>query len=186
MKRFLDCLLALFLLPFFTVAFLIISPIIKLSSPGPAIFWSYRIGKDNKIFRMPKFRTMYINTPIIPTDQINDPYNHITPFGRFLRKSSLDEFPQILSVLFGNMSFIGPRPLLPSQSYLIKLRTKNKVNKLRPGISGWAQVNGRDNLNDDEKFFFDLEYFNKKSFIFDLTIILLTLKKIFTREGLRH
>ena len=186
MKRFLNFFLALFILLSFSFFILSIAVLIKLTSPGPILYWSDRVGQFNKIFKMPKFRTMKINTPILATNLLEDPAQYVTSIGYFLRKSSLDEIPQLWSILIGDMSFVGPRPALFNQYDLIQLRTRNGIHQLIPGLTGWAQVNGRDNLTIVEKVNFDAEYLNNKNFIFDLKILYLTFIKIIQRDGVHH
>ena len=157
-----------------------------LTSKGPIIYWSNRVGKDNAIFRMPKFRTMRIDTPAVATHLLNDPDRYLTPVGKFLRKSSLDELPQLWSVLKGDMSFVGPRPALFNQDDLIALRTVKGVHRLIPGITGWAQINGRDDLPIPVKVKFDVHYLENRSLIFDIKILFLTLLKVLRREGVTH
>jgi len=172
-KRCFDIILSLLLLFFMIFATIPIAICIIITSPGPILFWSERVGKDNVLFQMPKFRTMYINTPIVSTSKIPNPKKCLTPVGGFMRKCSLDELPQLFSILKGDMSFIGPRPVLSTicgDQELIDIRTKYGIHKLTPGLSGWQQVNGRDNLTMVEKAAFDLEYVNKQSFWFDAKI----------------
>lgn len=159
---------------------------VRLTSPGPAFFWSTRVGQDNRTFLMPKFRTMRVDTPLLPTDQMTDPARYLTPLGPWLRRTSLDELPQLWSVLVGDMSVVGPRPALPSQQALNEARTRAGVHRLPPGITGWAQVNGRDDISDTDKLRLDCEYLSRKSLIVDLRIILITLRKVLLREGIRH
>ena len=169
------------LLPILTTAILI-----KITSIGPIFFWSNRVGKNNILFRMPKFRTMDLNTPVVATHLLNKPLQYLTPIGSFLRKTSLDEIPQLWNILLGDMSFVGPRPALFNEYDLIKLRTSKGIHHLVPGLTGWAQVNGRDHLSISEKVNFDAEYLKKKSFIFDLKILYLTFIKIIRREDILH
>lgn len=159
---------------------------IKLSSRGPALYWSKRIGKDNEIFFMPKFRTMRVDTPQVATHLLRNSDEYLTSIGAFLRKSSLDELPQLWSVLSGAMSFVGPRPALFNQYDLMGLRTQYNIHQLPPGITGWAQINGRDGLSIEEKVKFDLEYLRRRSFIFDLKIMFLTLYKVISRKDISH
>lgn len=186
MKRFFDfsmSLVIIFILLFFL---LIIAVIIKSTSNGPILNWSIRVGKDNVLFKMPKFRTMHLNTPVVATHLLKNPSQYLTSIGLFLRKTSLDEIPQLWSILIGDMSFVGPRPALYNQYDLIKLRTSRGIHKLTPGLTGWAQVNGRDNLSISKKVNFDEEYLKKKSIDFDLKILCLTFIKIIRREGIQH
>lgn len=171
---------------FFSLPMLFIALIVKLTSEGPAIYWSTRVGKDNMIFKMPKFRTMRKDVPEVATHLLEDINRHLTPVGKFLRKSSLDELPQFWSVLSGDMSFVGPRPALFNQDDLIKLRTDKGVHRLVPGITGWAQINGRDELPIPVKVGFDEEYLKKRSFLFDMKILWLTFLKVILREGVSH
>jgi O-antigen biosynthesis protein WbqP len=157
-----------------------------LSSKGPALHWSDRIGKNNKIFKMPKFRSMLIDAPAVATHLLDNPDTYLSPIGGFLRATSLDEIPQLLSVLKGDMSFVGPRPALYNQDDLITLRTKKGVDNLLPGITGWAQVNGRDELSIPDKVAFDLEYLKHQSLWFDMKILWITLIKVVKRVGVSH
>jgi len=159
---------------------------VRLTSKGPALYWSDRVGLGNMIFKMPKFRSMRVDTPAVATHLMTDPNTFLTPIGAILRRSSLDELPQLFSVLKGDMSFIGPRPALFNQDDLIALRTKKGVDRLIPGLTGWAQVNGRDELPIPEKVELDVEYMERKSFWFDLYIIWLTAIKIVRRDGITH
>ncbi len=181
-----DVVMSLLLLFVLFIPMLLIALIVKLSSRGPVLYWSDRVGKDNTIFRMPKFRTMRTDTPAVATHLLNDPDIYLTPIGKFLRKSSLDELPQLWSVLKGDMSFVGPRPALFNQDDLIKLRTEKGVHRLIPGVTGWAQVNGRDDLPIPVKVDFDEFYLNNQSFLFDLKILWLTFLKVIKREGVSH
>tara|TARA_B110000444_G_C18518490_1_gene445517 strand:+ start:35 stop:586 length:552 start_codon:yes stop_codon:yes gene_type:complete len=158
---------------------LFVSILIKTNSKGPVIHWSKRVGQNNKYFLMPKFRTMKINTPQLATHLLDNPNNYVTTIGRYLRKYSIDELPQFWSVLLGNMSVVGPRPALYNQENLIRLRNKNDISSLKPGVTGWAQVNGRDLNTIDQKVEFEIYYLKNKSFFFDIYIIIKTLKKIF-------
>jgi O-antigen biosynthesis protein WbqP len=175
------CLITALLLPIILVVFLV-----KITSKGRAIYWSDRVGKNNVIFKMPKFRTMQIDTPIVATHLLNNPDKYLTSIGGFLRKTSLDELPQLWSVLVGDMSFVGPRPALFNQDDLIKLRTENGVGRLLPGITGWAQINGRDELSIVKKVEFDIEYLQKYSFWFDVKILWLTFLKVVKKDGVTH
>ena len=165
---------------------LLIAIIIKFTSVGPALFLSDRVGKRNIIFRMPKFRTMQVGTPTIATHLLPDSGQYLTPVGSFLRKSSLDELPQLWSILVGHMSFVGPRPALFNQDDLIALRTQYGIDKLVPGLTGWAQVNGRDELSIPVKVQYDVEYLQKQSFWFDMRILGLTFLKVLGRSGISH
>jgi O-antigen biosynthesis protein WbqP len=186
MKRLLDiclgCLAALVLL----VPVSLVAMAVRLTSKGPVLYWSDRVGRYNVIFKMPKFRSMQVGTPAVATHLLTDVRSHLTPIGSFLRKSSLDELPQLWSILTGDMSFVGPRPALFNQQELIDLRTKQSVHTLLPGLTGWAQVNGRDELPISEKVMLDVAYLHRKSFWFDLWILWLTFVKVLTREGVSH
>lgn len=171
----------LLILPIISVAVAV-----KISSPGPALYWSDRIGRNNRIFRMPKFRTMRIDTPAVATHLLSDPATYLTPIGSFLRKNSLDELPQLWSILKGDMSFVGPRPALFNQDDLIGLRTEYGVHQLEPGLTGWAQVNGRDELPIPDKVKLDVEYLERQSFWFDIQILWLTFLKVLRRDGVSH
>lgn len=186
MKRIIDLFISLCLLLVLLVPILVIAVLVRLTSRGPALYWSDRVGKDNAIFRMPKFRTMRIDTPAVATHLLTDPDAYLTPIGPFLRKSSLDELPQLWSVLKGDMSFVGPRPALFNQDDLISLRTERGVHQLVPGITGWAQINGRDELPIPVKVGFDEEYLKMRSFFFDIKILWLTFLKVVKREGVTH
>lgn len=186
MKRTFDFSMALFLLAALGVPMLFIAILVKLTSRGPVLYWSDRVGKDNTIFRMPKFRTMRINTPAVATHLMANPDKYLTPIGKFLRKSSLDELPQLISILKGDMSFVGPRPALFNQDDLVALRTQKDIQTLVPGLTGWAQINGRDDLPIPVKVEFDEYYMMKQSFFFDLKILFLTVLKVVRREGVTH
>ena len=159
---------------------------VRLTSKGPSLYWSNRVGKSNKIFKMPKFRSMLIDTPAVATHLLDNPDSYLSPIGNFLRRTSLDELPQLFSVLKGDMSFVGPRPALFNQDDLIALRTEKRVDKLLPGITGWAQVNGRDELSIPDKVALDVEYLNRQSFWFDMKILWMTLLKVINRDGVSH
>lgn len=185
-KRFFDLALAgvavaLLLLP---AALLALS--VRLTSPGPALYWSDRVGRHNRIFRMPKFRSMRLGTPAVATHLLTDPQACLTPIGSFLRKSSLDELPQLWSIVVGDMSFVGPRPALHNQHDLIALRTERGVHELLPGLTGWAQVNGRDDVPIAEKVELDSEYLQRRTFWLDIRILWLTFVKVLLREGVSH
>ena len=186
MKRLFDIVTALVALCFFSLPLLFLSLLVKFTSEGPAIYWSDRVGKDNTIFKMPKFRTMRTDTPAVATHLLNNPDTYLTPVGEFLRKSSLDELPQLWSVIKGDMSFVGPRPALFNQDDLIALRTEKGVHRLIPGVTGWAQINGRDDLPIPVKVDFDVHYLKHRSFLFDMKILWLTLLKVVKREGVSH
>ena len=186
MKRLFDFTMSLFLLIVFSIPMLFIAFLVKLTSKGPVLYWSDRVGKDNTIFKMPKFRTMKIDTPAVATHLLSNPDQYLTPIAKFLRKSSLDELPQLISILKGDMSFVGPRPALFNQEDLVALRTQKGVHLLTPGLTGWAQINGRDELPIPVKVEFDEHYLKHRSFFFDLKIILLTALKVVRREGVTH
>jgi len=186
MKRLFDLVLALIASALLALPILLVAALIKLTSKGPVFYWSDRVGIDNQIFRMPKFRTMHVDTPAVATHLLSDPEQHLTPCGSFLRKSSLDELPQLWSILKGDMSFVGPRPALFNQHDLIELRTKVGVSSLVPGLTGWAQINGRDELPIPEKVKLDLEYLNRQSFRLDMKIMFLTIVKVVCRDGVQH
>jgi len=186
LKRALDLLLAV------VVAVVLLAPIslvalaVRLTSPGPALYWSDRVGHHNRTFKMPKFRSMRIHTPAVATHLLQNPEQWLTPIGSFLRKSSLDELPQLWSILKGDMSFVGPRPALFNQDDLIALRTENGVHELVPGLTGWAQVNGRDELPIPQKVQLDAEYLQRQSLLFDLQILWMTVLKVLARDGVSH
>jgi O-antigen biosynthesis protein WbqP len=186
MKRIFDLLLGVAILVFLVVPMLLISIAVRLSSKGLALYWSDRVGKNNTIFKMPKFRSMLTDTPAVATHLLDNPDTYLSPIGDFLRRSSLDELPQLFSVLKGDMSFVGPRPALYNQDDLIALRTVNGVDKLLPGITGWAQVNGRDELSIADKVILDVEYLNRQSFWFDIKILWMTFLKVMKRDGVSH
>ena len=186
MKRLFDIHLAMILIVLLSIPIIIVALVVKFSSKGPILYWSDRMGRDNIIFKMPKFRSMRIDTPAIATHLIKNPDVYLSPVGRFLRNSSLDELPQLISILKGDMSMVGPRPALFNQDDLIKLRTKKNLNRLLPGLTGWAQVNGRDDLTIIEKVRYEEEYIEKKSFWFDLKILWLTFLKVIKRQGISH
>jgi O-antigen biosynthesis protein WbqP len=186
MKRLFDLVLAIILVILFALPLLLVALAVRLTSSGPALYWSDRVGHDNHIFKMPKFRSMRINTPAVATHLLDNPQSFLTPIGSFLRRSSLDELPQIWSVLVGDMSFVGPRPALYNQDDLIALRTERQVHTLVPGLTGWAQVNGRDELPIPVKVDLDVEYMQKQSFFFDIYILHLTFIKVLGRDGVTH
>jgi len=186
MKRLFDLILSFCLVLVLLVPILVIAGLIRLTSKGPALYWSDRVGVDNQIFRMPKFRTMRIDTPAVATHLLQNPDVYLAPLGSFLRKSSMDELPQLWSVLKGDMSFVGPRPALFNQDDLIALRTELGVHQLIPGITGWAQINGRDDIPIPKKVEFDEYYLKNQSFLFDMKILWMTLLKVLKREGVRH
>ena len=164
----------------------VVAILVKLTSKGPALYWSDRVGKNNHIFQMPKFRSMKVDTPAVATHLLEDPKSMLTPVGDFLRKSSLDELPQLWSIFVGDMSFVGPRPALFNQDDLIKLRTEQAVHELTPGLTGWAQINGRDELPIPQKVDLDVEYVQMQSFWFDIKILWLTFLKVVRRDGVSH
>ena len=186
MNRISNMILAVLLLMLLFFPILIISLLVYISSGRPVLYWSDRIGKESLTFSMPKFRTMRTNAPEVATHMLDDPDVFLTPIGRFLRKTSLDELPQIWSVITGNMNFVGPRPALFNQNDLINLRTKKGVDKLLPGITGRAQVNGRDELSIPDKVELDVEYLNRKSFFFDVKILWMTFLKVINSKGVSH
>lgn len=175
------CTTVILLLPLFVVALAV-----RLTSTGPVLYWSDRMGRDNKIFKMPKFRSMRVGTPVVATHLLANPGEYLTPIGSFLRKNSLDELPQLWSILVGDMSFVGPRPALSNQADLIALRKQYGVHKLTPGLTGWAQVNGRDDLPIPQKVKLDVEYMQQQSLWFDIHILWLTLVKVLRRDGVSH
>lgn len=186
MKRTLDVLLALVVLVVFAVPLILLALVIKLTSRGPIIYWSDRVGKDNRLFQMPKLRSLRIDTPQVATHLLASPEQWYTPIGAFLRKSSLDELPQLWSIFKGDMSFVGPRPALFNQIDLIELRTQYGVHKLLPGITGWAQINGRDQITVFEKVERDVEYLQRRSVSYDLYIIWLTILAVLHKKDIAH
>ena len=186
MKRFFDLLLALILSLLLIWLIVLVAIVVRLSSKGPVLYWSSRTGVDNQLFNMPKFRTMQVDTPTVATHLMTNPNAFLSPIGVFLRRLSLDELPQLFSVLKGDMSFVGPRPALYNQEDLIALRTEKGVDKLLPGITGWAQVNGRDMLSIPDKVALDVEYLNRQSFWFDMKILWMTFLKVIKRDGVSH
>jgi O-antigen biosynthesis protein WbqP len=186
MKRLFDLVLAAILTILFAMPLIVVALAVRLTSSGPVLYWSDRVGRDNKIFKMPKFRSMRADTPAVATHLLGNPHSFLTPIGSFLRRSSLDELPQIWSVLVGDMSFVGPRPALYNQDDLIALRTELQVHTLLPGLTGWAQVNGRDELPIPVKVDLDVEYMQKQSFFFDMYILYLTFIKVLGRDGVSH
>ena len=185
-KRPLDLVFALLLLPLLLPLMAVIAVLIRLTSRGPVLYWSDRIGRNNTTFRMPKFRTMKVGTPVVATHLLSDAERHITPVGSALRKTSLDELPQLFSVIAGRMSFVGPRPALFNQDDLVALRTERGVHRLVPGVTGWAQVNGRDELPIPVKVEYDEEYLRRRSLGFDLKILFLTAVRALRGEGISH
>lgn len=186
MKRVFDLLLAVAAAAVLALPVLLVALAVRLTSPGPALYWSDRVGRNNKIFKMPKFRSMRVGTPAVATHLLADPKAHLTPIGSFLRKSSLDELPQLWSILVGDMSFVGPRPALFNQHDLIGLRTQLGVHQLVPGLTGWAQVNGRDELPIPDKVRLDAAYLARRSLGFDIRILWLTFIKVIRRDGVTH
>ena len=186
MKRIFDLILAFFLFLVLLISLLLIAILVITTSKGPTLYWSDRVGKNNRIFKMPKFRSMLTGTPVVATHLLDNPGAYLSPIGDFLRRSSLDELPQLFSVLKGDMSFVGPRPALFNQDDLIALRTEKGVDKLLPGITGWAQVNGRDELSIPDKVVLDVEYLNRPSFWFDIKILWMTFLKVINRDGVSH
>ncbi len=186
MKRIFDLALALFAACVLALPILLVALLVRLTSPGPAVYWSDRVGLGNKIFKMPKFRTMRVDTPAVATHLLTNPEQFLTPIGSFLRKSSLDELPQLWSILKGDMSFVGPRPALFNQDDLVALRTSYNIDKIKPGLTGWAQINGRDELPIPEKVKLDSEYLARQSFWFDLKILVLTFQKVLKKDGVTH
>ena len=185
-KRAIDSLLAMVAFGIFSPTMVLIAIMVLLTSPGPAIYWSDRVGQRNRIFKMPKFRTMRVDTPAVATHLLTDPEKALTSIGSFLRRTSLDELPQLWSILKGDMSFVGPRPALFNQYDLIALRTQCGVDALVPGLTGWAQVNGRDALPIADKVEFDLQYLQNRSFGMDMKILYMTFVKVIHRSGVSH
>jgi O-antigen biosynthesis protein WbqP len=186
MKRFCDIILAFIVFAVIIIPVLVIAVAVKITSAGPVLYWSDRVGKMNAVFQMPKFRTMKINTPAVATHLLSNPDQYLTPIGGFLRRSSLDELPQLYCILKGHMSFVGPRPALFNQDDLIELRTQKGIQVLTPGLTGWAQVNGRDDLPIPVKVDFDEYYLHHRSLLFDMKIVWMTVFKAARGEGVRH
>lgn len=186
MKRVFDLVLALAAAAVLALPVLVVALLVRITSSGPVLYWSDRVGRNNKIFKMPKFRSMRVGTPAVATHLLADPKAYLTPIGSFLRKSSLDELPQLWSILVGDMSFVGPRPALFNQDDLIDLRTHCGVHQLMPGLTGWAQVNGRDELPISQKVKFDEEYLRRQSLWFDIRILWLTFVNVIHRDGVSH
>ena len=186
MKRVFDILLGCLAALILFVPMLLVSVAVRFTSKGPALYWSDRVGRNNVIFKMPKFRSMRVGAPALATHLLADARSHLTPIGSFLRKSSLDELPQLWSILAGDMSFVGPRPALFNQQDLIALRTEQGVHTLVPGLTGWAQVNGRDELPIPEKVKLDVAYLQRQSLWFDIRILWLTFVKVLKRDGVSH
>ena len=186
MKRVFDLAVGLFLFALLIIPMLLIAVAVLVTSFGPVLYWSDRVGQGNVIFKMPKFRTMQINTPVMATHKMTTPNEFLTPIGGFLRRNSLDELPQLFSILMGDMSFVGPRPALYNQDDLIALRAEYGVEAIVPGLTGWAQINGRDDLPIPEKVALDVEYMERQSFLFDMKILWLTCLKVIKRDGVSH
>ncbi len=186
MKRSFDLAVALVAAVFLALPIVITALAVSLTTPGPALYWSDRVGRHNRIFKMPKFRSMRIDTPAVATHLLQSPEKWLTPIGSFLRKSSLDELPQLWSILKGDMSFVGPRPALFNQDDLIALRTEKGVHELLPGLTGWAQINGRDELPIPQKVELDAEYLQRRSLLFDLKVLWMTALKVLARDGVSH
>lgn len=186
MKRVFDLFLAIGVTLILLLPILFVGLLVRFTSKGPVLYWSNRVGKNNVIFKMPKFRSMQMGTPAVATHLLSNPDAYLTPIGSFLRKSSLDELPQLWSILNGDMSFVGPRPALFNQHDLIELRTKAGVHHLVPGLTGWAQINGRDELPIPQKVAMDIEYLHQKSLWFDIKIIILTAVKVLKRDNVTH
>jgi O-antigen biosynthesis protein WbqP len=186
MKRLFDLAVALLAAVFLVLPIVLVALAVRLTSPGPALYWSERVGRHNRIFKMPKFRSMRTDTPAVATHLLDKPEQWLTPIGSFLRKSSLDELPQLWSILKGDMSFVGPRPALFNQDDLIAMRTEKGVHELVPGLTGWAQVNGRDELPIPQKVQLDTEYLQRRSLLFDLRILWMTVLKVLVIDGVSH
>lgn len=186
MKRLFDIIISLVLIVGFAPVMLFVYLMVRATSAGPALYWSERVGAGNRLFLMPKFRSMRIDTPVVATHLLADPQRYLTPVGAFIRRSSLDELPQLWSVLRGDMSLVGPRPALFNQHDLVALRTQSGVHRLRPGLTGWAQVNGRDEISTEDKVVYDNEYLMRQSLLFDLRILVMTALKVIRHEGVSH
>jgi O-antigen biosynthesis protein WbqP len=186
MKRLFDIGVCSILLILFSIPMALVALAVMMTSKGPVLYWSDRVGRENRIFRMPKFRSMRTDAPIVATHLLRDPAAYLTAIGGFLRRSSLDELPQLFSILVGDLSLVGPRPALFNQKDLVALRTVRGIHHLVPGLTGWAQVNGRDELPIPVKVQFDYEYLQRRSFAFDLQIILITAVKVIRSEGIQH
>lgn len=185
-KRSIDILVSIFFIFLLFIPLTLIAIVIKLTSDGPALYWSQRVGRYNKFFLMPKLRSMQILTPQVATHLLKDTDFYITPIGRFIRRTSIDEMPQFISVLKGDMSLVGPRPALFNQDDLIRLRTEKKIDQLRPGITGWAQINGRDELSIQTKVQYDEYYLKHASIKLDIYILLATFFKVLRKDGIKH
>lgn len=186
MKRLFDLLLAIIAAIILIIPVMIVAAMVRITSHGPIVYWSNRVGRKNAIFKMPKFRTMRVDTPAVATHLLTNPDQYLTPVGSFLRRSSLDELPQLWSILVGDMSFVGPRPALFNQDDLIALRTEKNVHLVTPGLTGWAQINGRDELPIPEKVKLDAYYVEHQSFILDCRILVMTFFKVIKRDGVTH
>lgn len=186
MKRVLDLIFALVAALILLLPIIIVAVLVKMTSKGPILYWSDRVGRNNVIFKMPKFRSMKVDTPAVATHLLTDPQSVLTPIGHFLRKSSLDELPQLWSIIKGDMSFVGPRPALFNQDDLIALRTEQGVHTLIPGLTGWAQINGRDELPIPQKVALDVEYMQRRSLWFDIQVLWLTFVKVIRRDDVSH
>lgn len=186
LKRTFDLALVCMVTPMLLPLIVLVALMVRMSSPGPVLYWSDRVGRNNGLFKMPKFRSMRINTPSVATHLLQNPDHWVTPIGALLRKSSLDELPQLWSILNGDMSFVGPRPALFNQDDLIALRTENGVHTLTPGLTGWAQINGRDELPIPQKVQLDVEYLQRQSMTFDMKILWMTAVKVLARDGVSH
>lgn len=186
MKRLFDITFVIVIGLIFLIPSLLIAVVVRATSKGPVLYWSDRVGRNNRIFKMPKFRSMFVETPEVATHELKDPARWLTSIGLYLRKSSLDEIPQLWSIFLGDMSFVGPRPALFNQNDLITLRTQLGVQSLKPGLTGWAQVNGRDDISITQKVFFDGEYLKRQSFMFDLYILWLTFIRVVKTDGVSH
>lgn len=186
MKRLFDLLLGVVVLAILALPILVVAFAVRVTSKGPVLYWSDRVGIHNQIFKMPKFRSMRVGTPAVATHLLSDPHSHLTPIGSFIRRTSLDELPQLWSILKGDMSFVGPRPALFNQHDLIELRTEKGVHHILPGLTGWAQVNGRDDIPIPRKVQLDYEYLQKQSLLFDIQILWLTFLKVIKRDGVSH
>lgn len=186
MKRIFDLLLAALAVLILLLPCTVVALMVKLTSSGPVLYWADRVGRHNRIFRMPKFRSMRVGTPAVATHLLTDPKAHLTPIGSFLRKSSMDELPQLWSIIRGHMSFVGPRPALYNQEDLIALRTQHGVHTLLPGLTGWAQINGRDEIPIPEKVGLDIEYMQRQSLVLDIKILFLTAMRVIMRSDVSH
>ena len=186
MKRIFDLVLALVAALLLALPVFMVMLAVRLTSPGPALYWSDRVGRHNQLFKMPKFRSMRIDTPAVATHLLSNPEQWLTPIGSFLRRTSLDELPQLWSILKGDMSFVGPRPALFNQDDLIKLRTEKGVHEVLPGLTGWAQINGRDEIPIPQKVQLDVEYVHRQSFFFDVKILWMTALKVVAKDGISH